>query len=469
VSALPIGLVVLFLVGRRHELLTRLALGCVPGILLLLLSQHAVTGSWLTSTQRMYYATADGPPDCFRYGFGKDVGCVAEHGDFVEARLRHGYYLLEALGTTARRLKMHLVDVADFEPLALLVLVPLVQRPRRAGAKAGLALFALHVLAYAPFYFDGNYPGGGARFFAEMLPVEHALIALALGTFASRIAEDTARLRRFVRAIYLVLGVSLAGFGVHAVFDHLQLRDRDGGRPMLEPDLLVNAHATAGLVFVDTDHAFALGYDPAARPQTRAVFARLRDDDRDRMLYDKLDRPPTWVYRFDRPGPKAPGEPPPLANAFVNAYAPQPIKDDTYRFEAEAEWPALEQKGGFAASQGGPACASHAWGLFVVPTGPEQTAEVTLDLPVPETGKWELSVRSMQNARYPHEPKAPDGTIAEVRVAGVTLSWTTTGSALCLDIPPKVVALTAPSTPVVVVAKGGTIALDTFTLKRVPP
>ncbi len=43
-----------------------------------------------------------------------------------------------------------------------------------------MALVLLQVLAYAPFYFDGDYPGGGARFFADILPLEHVLVGLAL-------------------------------------------------------------------------------------------------------------------------------------------------------------------------------------------------------------------------------------------------------------------------------------------------
>src|SRR5262249_41252317 len=131
-SSIPIGVVVFALLvwGRSPRLAAWTAGGIGPGLALLLLSQHAVTGAWTASTQRAYYALADGPPGCFRWGFGRGAGCVFEHGDFVHARLENGYGLLEAAGTTLRRLHRHLLDVGNFEPLALLVLVPIARGAR---------------------------------------------------------------------------------------------------------------------------------------------------------------------------------------------------------------------------------------------------------------------------------------------------------------------------------------------------
>ncbi|HEX7670829.1 MAG TPA: hypothetical protein VF395_14640, partial [Polyangiaceae bacterium] len=88
--------------SRRRAFVTLLA--AAPPILLFLLEQRAVTGTF-GSTQLAYYALADGPPGCFRYGFGQGIGCVFEHGDFVRAHLAHGYGMSAALGTTLRRFK----------------------------------------------------------------------------------------------------------------------------------------------------------------------------------------------------------------------------------------------------------------------------------------------------------------------------------------------------------------------------
>ncbi|MDB4992909.1 MAG: hypothetical protein JWM74_341, partial [Myxococcaceae bacterium] len=98
-SSVAIGLVVLWIAARtkttRAQNLAGLALGVVPGLLLLLAANRSVAGSAFTFPQTAYYAVSDGPPGCFRYGFGKSVGCLHEHGDFVGARLPHGYGVLE--------------------------------------------------------------------------------------------------------------------------------------------------------------------------------------------------------------------------------------------------------------------------------------------------------------------------------------------------------------------------------------
>ena len=60
--------------------------------------------------------------------------------------------------------------MANFEPLALLVLVPLARLASGRGAtelrrcRAAFLVILGQMIAYVPFYFDGDYPGGGARF-----------------------------------------------------------------------------------------------------------------------------------------------------------------------------------------------------------------------------------------------------------------------------------------------------------------
>jgi hypothetical protein len=481
VSALPIGLVVLALFAffarssvERRALVARAGLGLVPGLLFFVLAQHAVTGAWLTSTQRMYYATSDGPPGCFRWGFGAGTGCLFEHGDFVRDRLAGGYGAIEAALTTLRRLRVHLLDVANLEPLALVVLLPLAQRSqaRRAATGAALALVALQVLAYAPFYFDGSYPGGGARFFADVLPAEHALVVVAIGVAAARSRGAAgAHARAFTRGLFAFAALSLAGFAVHASFEHGKLRDRDGGRPMFEPDVLQAAHVGSGLLFVTTDHGFDLAADPGARVKSGLVVARQWNDDRDRLLYDRLGRPPTWIYHFDVPKPPktgAPGAPPspaPAATPTVLPWAPPPISGETYRFEAEAEWPALAQRGGFAAPAYTDACASHGRALVVVPVPASGVASATISLPVPSRGRWSVTLHVVQSARLPNAPPPAPATKGAARIGGKTVEWNAGGSG-CSQVPPLDVALEPPSATLVVEARGGSIGVDRITLHR---
>ena len=439
--------------------------GLLPGVLLLVVAQHAVTGVWGASSQRMYYALSDGPPGCFRWGFGAGTGCVYEHGDFVEARLANGYGLLAAAGTTLRRLRMHLLDVANVEPLALLVLVPLARMrgmaKRSFAVVAALVLVLGHVLVYVPFYFDGNYPGGGARLLADVLPVEHALVAIAVAQLAR--GGDP---RRYVRGAFAVLSVMFAGFAVHAVFGHVQLADRDGGRPMYEPDLVARS-VTAGLVFVDTDHAFGLGHDPDARIKNGIVVARLHNDDRDRLLFDRLDHPPTFLYKFEVP-PAASGQGAPPATPVVVPWAP-PALADTLRFEAEAEWPVLSQSGGFAVPVFGDVCASGSRVLALTPTPLAGHASATITVPVPQAGTYFVGLRIVQGTRVPHVPSRgaalPAGTAT---LAGMRWEWVDVDGGACAELPVRQVTLSPPSATLILEATGGTVSLDQMTLKRLP-
>jgi hypothetical protein len=279
-----------------------------PFIALFVAHQRAATGALGASSQALYYAQSDHPAGCFGYGFGPSIGCRFEHGDFVDRYLPSGYGLVEAVGTTARRVSLHAGDALNAAPLGVVLAVALVLAARRSRELrlTALAVPAL-VVAYAPFYFDGNVPGAGARFFADALPVEHALVAWLV---VQRAAASKVR-----HGGPLAVGLALVGFALFTHVDHEQLRDREGGRPMFEPALLEAASVRGGLVLVDTDHAFALGFDPRSRAQRDSVeIARLRGDALDTFLWEARGRPATFAYRFD----VATGE------ASLSPYVPPP-------------------------------------------------------------------------------------------------------------------------------------------------
>lgn len=294
----------------------RLGLGVLPGIGLLLLHQRAATGSWLGSTQLAYYALADAPPGCFRYGFGEGIGCRFEHGEFVTRYLPEGYGLRAALRNLFVHLGLFTIDATNAVPLTLLGAYAAYRHLRSPLGLLGAGV-VLQALAYVPFYFDGNYPGGGARFLAPAIPLCQILVAKA--------ALDL-RLQRWVAP------AALAGFLLHARLGHEQLREREGGRPMFEPAVLAKAGVTSGLVLVDTDHGFNLGHDPGADPRTGVLVARRHGDAHDLKLHEALGRPLTHRYVYDLTGKNAPS---------VVPYSPA----STHRFEAEAEWPALLERG----------------------------------------------------------------------------------------------------------------------------
>src|SRR5262249_29657369 len=207
----------------------------------------------------------------------------------------------------------------NLEVLALLV--PAGAAAARAdmrGRALGLAV-AAQVIAYAPFYFDGNYPGGGGRLFCDVLPVEHVLAAVAVAAWAARPPHP--------RLAAGSVALALLGFAFRAGFDHAALRDRDGGRPFFEPAELARAGVDRGLVFVDTDHGFDLAFDPA--PRGGLEVARFHGDALDRMTWEAHGRPPAYRHRVAIP------------SIIVEPLVFAPItRASTLSIEGESLWPA---------------------------------------------------------------------------------------------------------------------------------
>lgn len=299
--------------SSRWELSRRLA-GlslCGLGLGAFVWQQRAVTGQWFQSSQYAYYALAEPDPECFRFGLGHNVGCRVEHGEFVAKYLPDGYGVVEALSTTSRRLAQHLSDAGNQELFAVLIVV---------GALGSLALPRLRLLAlgillqiaiYAGFYFDGNYPGGGARMYAEVIPFELILVAWALWR---------------LQLMRLGLPLMLWGFALHAVFAHQSLAARDGGRPMYEPSLAADV-ATPALVYLTTDHGYNLAYDPSEHAPLQIV--RSKDPALDFAAWVEAGRPAAYRYDFDFMAGS--GQP------RLHRVQPKP----SGRFEFESQWPPL--------------------------------------------------------------------------------------------------------------------------------
>ncbi|MCC6525181.1 MAG: hypothetical protein IT373_21185 [Polyangiaceae bacterium] len=363
VTALGLGLVLaaaaalglgLRRAGRRRlgTLAALVLVGAVPGLALYLAYEYRATGVLGGSAQLAYYAASDGPPGCFGWGFGRAVGCLGEHGELVGAALPDGYYLAEALGTTGRRLHLHMGDVLNWRPLVWLVPLGALLGRRSREVRVLFAAVLAHVAVYAGFYFDGNYPGGGARMFADVLPLEHALAAVGVALAAERLrrarpawGDPTPELGA------LVAGLGLLGFAGHQGRLHAALRDREGGAPMFSAAELERAGIERGLVFVDGDH----GFDLARAPAGPVEAVRYRGDDLDWLTWRARGEPPAYRYRFD------------WASAEGRSGAParprvEPLdflaKDHAQlRIEAESLWPARAQQDGWLWPSWGAACA----------------------------------------------------------------------------------------------------------------
>jgi len=366
-------LLALTILAPRPRRLPAFALGLLPGLALLLLYQHAATGSYWSSTQLSYYALADGPPGCFRYGFGPGIGCLFEHGDYVRARLPHGYGLREAAGVTIRRLAIHCIDVANAAPLILLCPIGAWFGRQLRGVRSLFFGSLSLMLAYAPFYFDASYPGGGARLFADVLPLEHVLLAIALVRL-----EWTA----------FALPLSLVGFALHAAFSHRALAEREHGRPLFDDRDLARAGITHGLVFVDSDHAFDLGHEPGQLDsEHHLVIARYEQDAHDRLLWLRLNRPPSYRYELatEQAGTRA----------RITPYTPS--EDSTLRFRAGADWPPLSVSGGWVSHE----YVDCGWprpGMRLHPAGPTAEIGVELELAALDSRPHSLRVRWVREA-----------------------------------------------------------------------
>ena len=465
VSALPVIAVVLVLAfgaqrSARASSVASAVAGALPGFALLLLAGGASGGAGFHVPQIDYYAISDGPPNCFRYGFGAGIGCVNEHAAYVAKYLPNGFGPVEALLTTARRLRFHAEDIANLEPLAFLALVPFVKRtPQNRAPLFALLVVVGIVLVYAPVYFDGNYAGGGARFFADALPVEHALVAFSVARLFPAIS--------LARKAIVVVALACAGFAVHGAHAHEQLANRDGGRPVYEPDVTREVGVKQGLLFVETDEVFNLAHTPGETQSHGLVAARLRNDDHDRLVYDRGGHEPVHRYVTEPGQPPTTPQwiPPPPATNGTN---------ETWRFEAESDWPPLSQARGwaapFAAESG--SCASNGHALELVPAGGAGTiASASIALPVPRDGRWRITPRVLRRGGRGRGTLVLEASGQEL----ATWSWSddlglaAAGApgaedrvdGACVDLAPRDVELDAARAPQLVIrAEGGTVTID---------
>ncbi len=476
-SAIPIGIAVLVLAlgaERRRRSITAAAFAALPGIALLLVSHAVVAGSPFASPAAAYCAASDDPPGC----------------------LARGFDAMSALAAAVRHLRAHLGDVANFEPLALLVLVPLVRRSTSA-VRIALVVIAGLILVYVPIR-TGALDAVPGRAFADALAVEHAVLAYGVAQLFPSLA--------FARRALVVLALACGGFAVHAVFTHQAIATGDGDRPKYEPDVTREANVTHGLLYFDTVEGYNLAHDPDTQASHGLLAVRYRGDDHDRLLYDMLGHPAVHRYL-----PAQPPEPSPLpsSSAFAapSALAALPLPsatpasapfwippppqggytDETWRFEAESDWPAIAQTGGSARVVELPGtCASDTRGLAVTPSTGSAEASAIFELPLPKA--------DLTNPRWAIAPRAyRGGTKAEgkLEVLGegdrVLATWTWSdeltavppqGNEACLELPPQVIEMPVTSinkdrlvafARLRLTARGGAVTFDRTQVKRPPP
>ncbi|HXX65597.1 MAG TPA: hypothetical protein VEK07_00330, partial [Polyangiaceae bacterium] len=422
-SLLAVGTIVAILAWRSGNRTRALAwlLAAVPGLVLLAVANRAATGHLAASPVAAYTALVGPSPAA-------------------------GSGVVSAVARSLHRVRAHMLDVANFEPLALLPLVVLFG-PRRAKPAVWWAATVIvsQLVAYAPFANDYVSPAGGCSVLAEVLPLDHALMALALARLFPR---------DIGRAAIAMFGLSLGGFAIHASYSHRWLALSEIGRPRFEPDAPREANVTSGLLYFDDDAGYELALDPGL-PASRGIqAARMRGDDHDRLLYELLGRPPS--HRYVASG----------GRSIVVPWSP-PGSGDAWTFEAESEWPPSAGSGGASSiATAMPPCASGGRALALTPSA-RSGATVTIELPIPRSATppprrtWLVTPRVVQNGT------TATATLSLVDALGgaplARWSWSdATHAPSCLDLPAQSVDLGGDRlrTWLVLEAKGGTVTLD---------
>ncbi len=466
-SAIAIGAVVVVLAlsaARPVRTAAWTCLGAVPGLILLLVANRAATGHAFLSP---LVAALTGVPE---------PAAAATRGATAMAMAR----------SAGMGLRSHLVDVANLEPLALLPLLLAAGRTKTRAAlvpacviAGGLLVYCEQAIAHAAqarlagLAVDGTVRLGGSGALTEVLPLEHALVALAVVRAVPRAAA---------RAAMSVLALALGGFALHASHDHERLATGGIGRPRFEPDSAREANVTHGLLFFDDDEGYQLASNPGAPASHAIVAARMRGDDHDRLLYDILGHPPSHRYVTGAAGATGPTLP---------NFAP-PGAGETWRFEAEADLPPAWQRtralalSGVVSQVDAPSCGPDARALALDP-GVRSEVSITIELPVPRGAAaggrrvWMVTPRTFERGGGGSATLTLVTTVSgETTGAGASnpgaspplAQWKWSDSsrgpgARCTDLPPQPVELGGDRTHAwwILTAQDGPVGLDRTLLR----
>jgi hypothetical protein len=413
--------------------------GALPGVALLLAANHAVIGHAFASPIAFY---------------GRLTGAHPEPVGFRA-------YLL----AVARLLRAHLTDVENFEPLAFLPLLLLGAPQRKTGGlgrgvRVAVLVIAVQAVVLLLVTHKGDpAPAAGLEgLLVHLLPIEHALIALA---FVLALPEGWSG-----AAAALTIAFALAGFAVHVSHD-LVARAAEGlGRPRFEPDVAREGGVTHGLLFFEDEESYEFAADPWALPSHGVEAIRLRGDDHDRLAYDLLGHPQTHRYLFQKGAP------------VISSWTPS--GSDTWRFEAEADYPPVVAPdpavGEVSVLDTPGTCSSDVHVLSLTPVGasPDAEASTTIELPVPRGPNgptkrtWTVTPRSFQRGGAGAATLTLVDSLAAGSPALAEWSWSDgSKSPACSELATKTLELSKGETQLwlVLKARGGAVALDRTTLR----
>jgi hypothetical protein len=365
-------------------------------------------------------------------------------------------------------LRSHLVDVANFEPLALLPLLLAMGKTKTRIALVPACVIAGSVLvhceqaiAHPRLAVDGAARLAGSGALTEVLPLEHALVALAVLRAVPGAAARTAM---------SLLALALAGFALHASHDHERLATSGIGRPSFEPDSARESNVTHGLLFFDDDDGYQIASNPGAPASRAIVAARMRGDDHDRLLYDILGHPPSHRYVASGPGASAPTLP---------NFTP-PGSGDTWRFEAETDLPPAWQSSrpyggaGLVSQVESPPCGPDAHALSLDPAAGNE-ASVTIELPIPRGASasarriWMVTPRTFERGGGGTATLTLVTTLSGPGASPPLAQWKWSDSTRgrCAELPPQAVELGGDRTHAwwILTARDGPVGLDRTVLR----
>jgi hypothetical protein len=426
-AALAIGGVAVALLlrsGRPWPGVVWWVAAAAPGAALLLAANHAATGHAFVSAAAVY---ANSVVETAIPASGGSHGLVSAFAEF----------------------RRHLMDVANFEPLAIAALLALSNK-RRTLAVTCTALVVAGQLAVHAWALHGAVAPPAANL-CEILPLEHALLGYGVAA---------AFPRAFERVATATLGLALGGFAVHASRAHAEMGESDIGHPHFDADVVQDAGVSTGLLFFEDDPGFELAAVPGLDASHGVEAVRLRGDDHDRVVYEMAGRPAARRYVAGARG------------ASIASWSPSGSGASFWRFEAESDWPPMAVSGGSASRlQVDTSCASGASVLALSPAGARE-ASLTLELPVPVAATAGLTRIWTVTPRIYEMGQPAEGSLdVVVAPAGPPLahwSWGDEGRGRsCRDLAPAAVELgRAPARAwLVFTARRGEVALDRTLLR----
>ncbi|MCH2109008.1 MAG: hypothetical protein MK135_06745, partial [Polyangiaceae bacterium] len=293
-----------------------------------------LTDSVFLLPQSLYYQLADAPLNCFGLGWGK--GCLYEHGDVVREQGGQGLTTFWMLKNTQHRLQWLSLDIAQLELLSIGALLGVFWLPKRSWRRLALLNISLLVAAYSLFYFAGSYPGAGARFLSETLPIFH----VGLAQFNQR-----------TRSFLFLFGLALCGFALHGSYAHEALRSRE------QAHFDRGTAATKEPRFSSSEVDFHLNFNPDDQPPKVLFHSH---DARELPYVQKPEGQDEIEEKILKQ----------LSEEEKNILVPTEAR--LLHFELEAAWPLIAQEDASSYPSWHPAsCLSGGRGLRVLKEGPK--------------------------------------------------------------------------------------------------